>query len=177
MSISYWLRSFQRYFGDGTNVLIGNPDKQYIETSVLNDIDELFETASISAMEDSVKNDKNYSFLFQKFTADELKLVQKKESNYLKRFVRYSGKSDHVNIDEREMKDSESESRYAFLYSLRVTTILQASSHCNDRLSKGRLMKNKRLKNRQIIWRSNNNRRSKNRRSKIKRAIRRESII
>ena len=99
-----------------------------------------------------------YSFLFQKFTADELKFVQKKESNYLKRFARYSGQSNHVNIDVKEMKDSESESRYAFLYSLRVTTILEASSHCNDRLSKGRSMRNKRLKNRQIVWRSNNNR-------------------
>ena len=175
MSISYWLKAhnfkrhfenpFQRYFGDGTNVLVGNPDETHIQTSVLNDIDELFETASISAIEDSIKNDENYqySFLFQKFTADELKFVQKKESNYLKRFARYSGQSNHVSIDEKEMKDSESESRYAFLYSVRVTTILQASSHCNDRLSKGRLMKNKRLKNRQIIWRSNNNRRSKNR--------------
>ena len=148
---------FQTYFGDGTNTVIGNPFTEHIQTSVLNDIDALFETASIFAIQDSIKNGENcqYSFLFKKFTTDELKLVQKKEPNYLKRFLRYSGESNHASIDEKEMKDSDSESRYAFLYSVRVTTILEGfienpwiSSHCNQRMNSGGSKKNNRLKNR-----------------------------
>ena len=49
--------------------------------------------------------------------------------------MRYSGESNHVNIDEMEMKDSESESRYAFLYSLRATTILDGSNQRTNELS------------------------------------------
>ena len=137
--------------------MTGSPFQHHIQTSVLNDIDVFFEAASISAIQDSIKNNESsqYSFLFQKFTADELKLVQKKESHYLKRFLRYSGESNHVNIDEMEMKDSESESRYAFLYNVRVTTILEGcmadpwiSSHCNQRMNSGRSTKNNRSKKR-----------------------------
>ena len=146
----------------------------HIKTSVLNDIDELFETVSISAIEESIENDQNYqySFLFQKLTDEELKLVQKKESNYLKRFLRYtSEKRNHISIDEKEMKDSDSESRYAFLYSFRVTTILKGfmenlwiSAHCNQRMNSRRSKKIKRSKKRRF----KKKRRSKNRRLKRK---------
>lgn len=73
--IPYWLRAhnfknlFQRFYGDGTDVVVGKHFQQHIQTSV-NDIDVLFE--SIFSIQDSIKSDENYqySFLFQKFTAD-----------------------------------------------------------------------------------------------------------
>ena len=129
------------------NVVVGMPFEHHIQSSLLNDIDELFETASTSTVKDPIKNDKNYhySFLFQKLTLDELKLVQRKEPNQLDRFVRYSGRfSNNFNIDEMEMKNSQSESRYASLYSVRVTSILEGSSHRNQRLLYGRAKKNRR---------------------------------
>ena len=129
-------------------IVFGDPFEQRIHTSVLNDIDALFEKANISAIRDSIKNDENfqYSFLFQKFTLDELEVIKRKEPGNLKRFLRYCGKSDQASIDEMEMESSESESRYANLYSLSVTNILEGSSHCNSQLYSKRSKKNRRPK-------------------------------
>ena len=62
----HFQKLFQRFYGDGTNVVVGKPFEYHTKTSVLNDIDELFETASISAIQDSIKSGQNcqYSFLF-----------------------------------------------------------------------------------------------------------------
>ena len=132
--------------------VIGNQFEQHIQNSLLDDIDTLFETITLCiskcAIPDSINSDENhqYSFLLKKFTTDELKLFQKKDFNFLKRFLRYRGKSNQASIDEMKMKSSESKSRYATLYSLRVTTILEGSSHCNLQLYSRKSKKNRRSK-------------------------------
>ena len=107
----------------------------HLETSLNDDIDAQFDSARISTNQNSTNREPTYqySFLFQKLTVDELKSIQKKEFTSLERFERYSGKKyEHVNIDETEMKYSESESRYALLYSFRKTTMLHASIFPSD---------------------------------------------
>ena len=68
------------------------------------------------------------SFLFQKLTVDEQTLLQKQDHDILKKCERYGkGESENFDIDKKNLEDSESESRYAFLYSFRISEIVQAS--------------------------------------------------
>ena len=107
--------------------MVGRPDEVHLKISVNNDVEAIFEAASSSESQIFMSENEQmqYSFLFQKLTADELQLVQKKESNNIDRFARYRGTSKNVETDEIELENSESESRYAFLYCLRKTLMLQ----------------------------------------------------
>ena len=128
--------SDQHWIGNDTKLIYREP-RVYIQTSLLDDIEAQFDSASLTANQNLIigNTEYGYSFLFQKLTADELRLLQKKEFKNLNKFERYHEKTHHeyrpiqivyenVDIDETALKNSESESRYVSLYCFRMTTML-----------------------------------------------------
>ena len=135
MSLSFkcQFENLPQYLGNNSNAVIRHPDYKHVTISLNNDLEAMFESTRMLASISEIQNIKygyhilsgyQYSFLYQKLTDDELKLIQKKNPKFLKNFLRYGfqGKDcKNLDIDEKQMKDSESKSRFALFYSFRIS--------------------------------------------------------
>ena len=93
-------------------------EKDYAKLSVNDDLESLFRDLQLgSKPDDSVP-----TYFLPKLTKKELKLVERKDSNYFRKFWY---KESAVDVDENEMKASESDSKYVHVWGNRTTSMIE----------------------------------------------------
>ena len=110
----------QMYHEDGHKAIIEDfRNEIHLKISVNNDLEAMFESTSREQIQ--------ASHLHQKLKGDELKLAKSKDPDkWFQLFLNV--RFQIFDLGNMDFKDSQSESRYAFLYCLRKTTMLQDSA-------------------------------------------------
>ena len=94
--------------------------KKYEKDSVNDDLESLFANIRLGKEPD----ENVYTYFLPKLTEEELELVERRDTNYLQTFE--WGK--YADVDETEMMLSESDSKYVYGQSRRITFVIKNSS-------------------------------------------------
>ena len=90
------------------------------EKSINDDLESFFENLQESSSLEEIKKEKVYSFFLPKLTDEELKLVKKKDAEHMKTYY-----WPNPDVDEVEMKKSDSKDKYLHGVCKRQTKVLK----------------------------------------------------
>ena len=92
--------------------------KSYAQISINDDLETLFQDIQLGSKVDDLV----FTYFLPKLTNKELRLVERKDSNHLGTFWY---KNSAVDVDENEMKASESDSKYVHVWGNRTTSMIE----------------------------------------------------
>ena len=96
--------------------------EKYLKDSVNDDLESLFENIRLGKEPDEYVE----TYFLPKLTEEELELVERRDTSYLQTFV--DSRWGNPDVNETEMMLSESDSKYVYGLSRRVTFVIKKSS-------------------------------------------------